>query len=631
MLSFFPSPYPDELLYSTLARYHIRSGNSSPKITLKELFNDTHTIATVDLPSNLDALINQLPLLSSYTADDFIDNNTLYSFYAPFIPQQRAIVIKNSMKANYGGNIHTRIGIAASSIPMPQFFRFCPECLNQDEREYGETYWHRIHQTPGVLVCPDHGTPLHKSTVPFQGLNQHEYEAASVENCQKNASVRDYSPKVLKILSKLAQDIAWLFKNPQSPQVFDWYRQRYLDLLIDKKLATASKRVHQKSLIDEFIFFYGREVLEYLHSIIDFENHSNWLSNIVRKNRQSFHPIRHLLMMNFLAGSAKAFFENNHSYQPFGKSPWLCFNGAVDHYLQPVVTNLKISHCLENKKPLGTFTCSCGMVYSRTASENNQDGSYRIGKVITYGKIWEKRLEELVEIKKLGLRATARELKVDPRTIKRYVMQLGLNAAWSSHKTKDELVEVENIDDLREKNRQRWLNLQKDYPNETKTTLRNLSPAVYAWLYRNDKDWLNKNSPALQKPISTNNRVNWSERDQEIKSQVETAVTQLLNREVPDRITISKIGRMTGLKATLEQKLEKLPLTKAYLSEVIESVEVFQNRRINWAIKEIHKRGEEVKTWKVMRLAGMKEQEFERVEKIVLSMKKCRLDLNKCT
>ncbi len=37
MVSFFPQPYPDEILYSVIAPYHIRSGNTSPKITLQEL------------------------------------------------------------------------------------------------------------------------------------------------------------------------------------------------------------------------------------------------------------------------------------------------------------------------------------------------------------------------------------------------------------------------------------------------------------------------------------------------------------------------------------------------------------------------------------------------------------------
>ncbi|ACB50611.1 putative Tn7-like transposition protein D [Crocosphaera subtropica ATCC 51142] len=65
-------------------------------------------------------------------------------------------------------------------------------------------------------------------------------------------------------------------------------------------------------------------------------------------------------------------------------------------------------------------------------------------------------------------------------------------------------------------------------------------------------------------------------------------VTQLLNLDIPQRITIGKIGTTTGLKAMLQQKLDKLPLTQAYLSEVTESVTEFQNRRIQWAITEIH-------------------------------------------
>lgn len=39
MISFFPTPYEDELLYSILARYHLRSGNISYVDTNKDLFN----------------------------------------------------------------------------------------------------------------------------------------------------------------------------------------------------------------------------------------------------------------------------------------------------------------------------------------------------------------------------------------------------------------------------------------------------------------------------------------------------------------------------------------------------------------------------------------------------------------
>jgi hypothetical protein len=88
MISFLPKPYPDEILYSILARYHIRSGNTSPKATLKELFNSQTTIATIDLPSNLDYLIKNLQFVSNYQIEDLIYKHTLYPLYSPFLQKK---------------------------------------------------------------------------------------------------------------------------------------------------------------------------------------------------------------------------------------------------------------------------------------------------------------------------------------------------------------------------------------------------------------------------------------------------------------------------------------------------------------------------------------------------------------
>ena len=40
MISFFPSPYPDELWYSVICRYHVHSGNYCAKHTLRQLYGD---------------------------------------------------------------------------------------------------------------------------------------------------------------------------------------------------------------------------------------------------------------------------------------------------------------------------------------------------------------------------------------------------------------------------------------------------------------------------------------------------------------------------------------------------------------------------------------------------------------
>ncbi|MBE9221610.1 TniQ family protein [Cyanobacterium stanieri LEGE 03274] len=111
------------------------------------------------------------------------------------MPPERATQIKESMKSNYGGNIHTRIGLSASNISQPKYFCFCPQCLQEDEEKYGEFYWHRIHQLSCVLVCPTHNISLQNSTLLFQQLNQHHYQVANRKNCISDNVVKKYSPQ----------------------------------------------------------------------------------------------------------------------------------------------------------------------------------------------------------------------------------------------------------------------------------------------------------------------------------------------------------------------------------------------------------------------------------------------------
>jgi len=153
-MTFFPVPYEDEVLYSVLARYHVRSGNTSYKATMKDLFGSTSVTAVMDLPSNIQNLVNNMPLNSRYTEEYLIKSHTLFPFYSAFLPPERAEQVFESMKGENGGSIYSRTGIMASSIVLNQYFKFCPVCAKEDKLQYGELYWHRVHQIPGVLVCP---------------------------------------------------------------------------------------------------------------------------------------------------------------------------------------------------------------------------------------------------------------------------------------------------------------------------------------------------------------------------------------------------------------------------------------------------------------------------------------------
>jgi hypothetical protein len=525
------------------------------------------------------------------------------------------------MKAECGSDIHTRAGIMASSITMPRYFRFCSNCLEEDLQNYGEAYWHRLHQTPGVLVCPVHAVTLQDSMVPIQSFNKHEYHAASLDDCPIASNQPIYSSNTLEKFRLLAQDISWLMNSKLAAKEPDWFRRRYVALLIEKGLATATGRVQQKKLLDNFLFFYGREMLEALDSMVDYEEEHNWVFGIVRKHRKSFHPVRHLLMIRFLAGSIEEIFNIDYDYKPFGDAPWLCLNAAADHYLQPVVTAVAISRCCDTKKPVGTFRCSCGMIYCRTGPDETEDDQYRIGKIKAYGQEWEQKLKELVEVQQLGLRATARQLKVDAKTVNRYALRLKLDTSWqSSHNNAPVPSQEQPEDDVSStgesgsRHREKWLTLQLEHPEASKTTLRQMAPATYAWLYKNDRDWLNQNSPTLRVPVSSNHRVDWHERDKLVLAQVQDVVQLLLNAQKPIRLTIGRIGKTLDLQALLEQHLAQMPLTKAYLESVTESIEDYQIRRVRWAIEKLEQQGEEVKPWKVIRIAALGEDYSQKVK-----------------
>ncbi|MEP0885188.1 hypothetical protein NDI49_26920 [Trichocoleus sp. ST-U3] len=57
-----------------------------------------------------------------------------------------------------------------------------------------------------------------------------------------------------------------------------------------------------------------------------------------------------------------------------------------------------------------------------------------------------------------------------------------------------------------------------------------------------------------------------------------------------------------------------MPLTKAYLESVTESIEDYQIRRLKWAIAKIEEQGKEVKPWRVIRIAGLREDYSDKVK-----------------
>jgi len=165
MILQFPTPYPDEILYSVLGRFHIRSGNVFLKHTLEDLFGKRTLSATAHLPSGISSLVERLPENTTIDGKTLIEKHTMYSFYTAFLPKVQAHSIYQDMLSDDGKKIYMQSGIMASSITQNKYFKYCSACLKDDT--YGEMYWHRLHQLPGQLMCSKHELWLEDSIVPI--------------------------------------------------------------------------------------------------------------------------------------------------------------------------------------------------------------------------------------------------------------------------------------------------------------------------------------------------------------------------------------------------------------------------------------------------------------------------------
>lgn len=612
MLSFFPNPYPDEILYSVFARYHIRSGNLSPKASLRELFGNEHATAVVDLPNNLDALVSNLSEFGTYFVEDFICKNTFLPLFAPFIPKNRAKLIFDSMKGSNGGDISNRAGIMASSIQNPKYLRFCYKCSFEDKEAYGEPYWHRVHQAPGVMLCPKHDEFLIDSSVPWHGLNKHEYVAASEENCRAQIIETPYSGREIDIFRRIGKSVFWLLESNLKSYGINWFESRYLKLLIEKGYSSPKGRVYQERFLNDFVQHYGNIVLTALQSKIDLKKNDIWLSSMVRKVRKVFHPIRHILLLEFLGANVEEFMQVSCTYTPFGKGPWPCLNSASNHYHQNVIKNITIVYDTKTKQPVGNFECDCGFIYSRRGPDKTVSDRYRIGRIKEFGSVWMQKLKGLYCINDLSMREIARQLNVDTNTVIKYI-----DAGFHNTNCKESEEKEHELEILKEDYRSKWQRLLSANMNLTKNQLRNIDELTYMWLFRNDKDWLN-NIKYKEVNNYRNNRVDWEQRDNKLLIDIKKLVGELLNTDKkPQRITIGRIGRILGKQALLEKHIEKLPNSKEYLYSVLESVEDFQIRRIKWAATQLNNEGRVLKKWMIQRKAGIRSNCSERILNVI--------------
>lgn len=225
MLTWFPTPYPGELFYGILCRYYLSSGIREHALVKQQLFGRKAGIKMATLYPNaaIHAVLSQLPKVV-YDGRDMIVHHTPFAYYTRmYQPQEREALLDDLLQGQ--GKTPTHLW---RTFPRGDYaLRYCPLCVQEDARIYGEPYYHVEHQIPLSSVCVRHKCRLKQITVANARLSLNNcFFPLSAMETDKEPDV-NISPAELRV-SELVREY-WMLPASVSPPTHNNLYQELLN------------------------------------------------------------------------------------------------------------------------------------------------------------------------------------------------------------------------------------------------------------------------------------------------------------------------------------------------------------------------------------------------------------------
>lgn len=254
----------------------------------------------VDLPSHLEAFVRALPPEHAYPNDLLIDHHTLWPYYAPFLDRPTQVLGRNLLIGHGGSEVRKFIGSRMYGRLLPSMLRYCPTCRDAEINRHGEPFWHRLHQAPGVVVCPVHRVFLRDSTVLWRRRSgpQRFITAAKGMPTVLAAPLEDRQSHT--VLLDLAVDVAWLLEQRRLVMPIWALRQTYRNAAEAQGFEISGSKQARKAFLIALMEHYSSEGLRLLNATT-FIDDRFWLKNVFwGKSKTGGHPLMHLVMAHFL-------------------------------------------------------------------------------------------------------------------------------------------------------------------------------------------------------------------------------------------------------------------------------------------------------------------------------------------
>lgn len=517
ILPWRPSHVPGEILYSYAARLSKLNSLGDSRTALFALFGARHMIPSADLPGHLDDAQQRIGAGAGFDSVlSLVDRSTLFPFYRFFMSPERWERILPMARSAHGGGLKTAMGIVANGFGASTVLRSCEMCKRDTWTRYGTVVWHSMHQLPGVVVCPIHGCSLVAHFQQSRLSHRHVLHPCPAGG-KAPAIAKLWSP----MLSRYAQLASAVLNHVGSAPSPAARQVVYHQALADRGWIKGEQQVRWRPL--------GLALQKRFHRFAPFEFQErlqagsgecpSWVRSALSTRERFVHPVCHLLLIDLLFDSLDSFLDACDpkpfcSALPDSKPD----PGGLDHLVDSTIS------CREAASRLGlsvTTVVKRRRMLGVSVSERRKT-------------LHPKLIAELRSALMLGhpIADIARRFGLSSVSVSRVLAESAETVAHRNHRR--EAV-------ARTGHRGRWIAALKAQPGVGVEVLRETAGASYAWLYRNDRVWLQNNVPERSSTRISSDRIDWASRDAELTSKVAGAIRRLAETAVPKQISSARI------------------------------------------------------------------------------------------
>ncbi len=287
-----PKPFPDEAVGGVLLRAQQYYG-----ISLKALLSWIYDVppSRSNHSFHLSTDVDRIAQLCGMGPRDFLHSHTVFPYVTACLPNEYKANLEAKLLASRHRRPYSIASIVGNVSIGASTRRYCLQCANDDLVRYGETYWHRLHQLPTVLICPDHKTPLVLTGIP-SGLTCGKTSLTFPSPDYVRPVKPPVSMAIALTLARLSQDLL-SGRYDHNIDWHDFYRARARELGFVHHYGETASGVGSLALSE----LYGAKYLQLIDCSVQAPWSTSWPALLLRSSRNQFiSVVRHLLMQAFL-------------------------------------------------------------------------------------------------------------------------------------------------------------------------------------------------------------------------------------------------------------------------------------------------------------------------------------------